>query len=330
MSAGQDAQTAERHYQRALELEAAGNVLRAEEELKAAHAERPKEDRYIRALTMFYIEGGRYGEATQVIRGYVRHCGTTALGYELEGELLFKQRLYDAALQAVRRSLELSDKNARMHEVLALLCVIKRQDSAAVPELRRAAELSPNQPQIRYWYGRVLYSTGRYSEARDQFLACLKIHPGYPKASENLGLCYEALGQNQRSARAYEEGIALEEKSPRPRRGEPYAFYGALLAKLDQPQKALPILRQGVAASPQSFVVNYELGRVLLRLGSFQEAERALLQAAKLAPEFPRTYYLLGELCQKQNRPAEAQQYWTLFRKLNKEAPNGGFPVTDR
>lgn len=321
---------AEQHYLRALQLRAAGDDARAEKEFRDAVNNTPTEEKYVRSLTLFYISRSRYDEAIGVIGDHVKRCGVTALGYELEAELLFQQRLYDPALEAALASLKLYNDSARMHQLLALIHIAKQKDAAAVVELRKAVELDPNHAGIRYLFGRVLYSTGDYVEARDQFLACLKIQPDYRKALENLGLCYEALQDYSKATQAYHDAIALEESQKGPKHAEPYAFYGAMLAKAGESERALSVLREGVVVSPRSFVANYHLGRLLLTLGNNAEAEKFLLTAADLDPKFSRTYYLLGNLRQKQNRRAEAERYWVLFKDLDRLPENRIFPLTDR
>lgn len=114
----------------------------------------------------------------KVIRDYVKLCGVTALGYER----------FDAAYEAVRASLEFAG-NPRMHELLGLIYVIRQQYWLAVQQLGKAAALGPDNAEVRYYYGRALFTVGRISEARDEFLVCLQIRPDYPRASMNLGLC---------------------------------------------------------------------------------------------------------------------------------------------
>ena len=321
---------AEEHYARALRLQSTGDEAGAENEFKVAVTERPQEGRYVHDLALLYIKKNQYERAIEAIREYVKLCGATALGYELEAELLFQRKQFEPAQIAVQRSLELSDNNARMHELLGLIYATKRQDGAGVLELQKASELDPDQPQIRYYCARLLYSTGRYEEARDQFLACLRVQPGFPRALENLGLCYEALRDDAKATEAYLEAIALAKNSIGPKDVEAFAYYGALLARLGQSDKALPVLREAVALSPKSFRANFELGRVLLAAGHLEEAENSLLTSAHLAPNFSRTYYLLGTLRQKQNRPAEADRYRGVFKELDKSVENREFPLTDR
>jgi tetratricopeptide (TPR) repeat protein len=320
----------EQHYLRALQFRASGDEALAERELKEVVAKAPKEEKYVRSLTLFYISKGCHDDAISVIKDYVNLCGVTALGYELEAELLFHQKLYDAALEAVLGSLKLSDQNARMHQLLGLIHIAHRQDGAAAFELRKAVEQDPNQAQTRYFLGRALYSTGVYSEARDQFLACLRIQPGYRKAFENLALCYEALEDDSKATEAYTRAIELEKSQAGPQHAEPYAFYGAMLAKTGQIEKALAVLEEAVTVSSKSFVANYHLGRVLLSSDQLDRAERYLRAASELEPKFSRTYYLLGTLCQKQNRREAAVSYLALFKKLDQAPENRVFPLTDR
>ena len=324
------AQDPEEHYTRALRLQAGGDLVGAEKAFRAAWALNRKEDKYVRGLAVFYIQRARYDEAIQVIADHVKVCGPTALGLELQGELLFHQKQFEVAYEMVRRSLDLSNDNARMHQLLGAIYVIHGQNPAAMLELQKAADLEPNQPEIRYIYGRVLYETGRYPEARDQFLACLRIQPGFRKARENLALCYEALQDFPEAIQAYQEAIALEKTQGGPQHGEPYAFYGALLARLGKSEEALSVLRQAVAVSPRSFVANFHLGRVLLTLDRLQEADKFLHAAADLAPKFSRTYYLLGKLRQKQSRTADAERYWARFKELDQAPDSRKYPLTDR
>jgi tetratricopeptide (TPR) repeat protein len=326
------AQVAREQFTRGLKLYSAGQLGAAEKAFKAAVNAKPGESEYVQEVARFYIDGEQYEQALGVIRDYVKLCGTTAVGYALEAELLFKQRQYDAAFLAIRDSLNLSPDSARMHELLGLVQIMKKQDAAASLELKKAAELDPHNAQIRYYYGRTLYSLGDYKEARNQFLACLGLEPHYRMASWNLALCYEALLDYPKASQNFLQAINLENAQKGPEQGEPFGFYGAMLFKLGKPEKALPILREGVTVSPQSFVANYELGRVLLSLGRLHEAEHYLLVAQKLAPDFPRLYYLLGKVYQKEHREKEAGEDLAQFNRLSKrgaETAETGYPLTD-
>lgn len=324
-----EAQVAEEQFTRGVKLYSAGRARAAEAAFHAALSAEPGENEYVQKVARFYIDGGQYEQAVGVIREYVKTCGATAVGYALEAELLFKQKQYDAASSAIRRSLALSYRNGRMHELLGLVLVMKKQNAAASLELGTATKLDPDNPQVRYYYGRALYSIGNYQKARNQFQACLALEPQYRMARWNLALCYEALYDYLDATQNFLQAIALENAQKGPKQGEPFGFYGAMLFKTGKPQKALPILREGVMVSPGSFVANYELGRVLLSLDRVVEAEHYLLVAQKLAPDFPRLYYLLGKVYQKQHREKAASEELAEFDRLSKQGTDSGYPLTD-
>jgi tetratricopeptide (TPR) repeat protein len=278
-----DHDTAQEHYSRGAQLLAEGKDGAAEAEFRTSWLTEPRNPSYVRSLALFYIQRRRYEDALDVLRDYVNSCGATAPGYELEAELLFQQRIYSSALNAAERSLALNDKSARMHELVGLVYVADRQNGAAITELAKETELDPHNPQIRYWYGRTLYTTGRPRDALEQFLACLKIQPYYPRALENLGLCYEALQDDSKAIEAYENAIAHEAGKSGPKDVEPYAYYAVLLNKRGQRDRGLELLREAVRLNPDSFRVNYELGRLLLAERDRGGAE-IYLQRAMSAP----------------------------------------------
>jgi tetratricopeptide (TPR) repeat protein len=321
---------AEGHYLRGVQLRSSGDASGAEKELGAAVTGAPGYGKYVKALVLLYIDEERYPVAIQVLRQYVNLCGVTALGYALEAELLFKQKHFDAAQLAVLDSLQLSPTDPRMHELLGIIYITIKQNTAASLELKKAAELDPGNPQIRFYFGRSLYAIARYADARDQFLACLKIQPDYRKAHENLGLCYEALREPAKAAEAYQKAIAIETAQNGKKHGEPFGFYGAMLIQAGEADRALEVLRQGAMLSPNSFVVNFEMGHALLMLGRLEESEHYLLAAERLAPEYPRTYFLIAKVYQRQHRMREAAEEYEKFKELNKGGEPAGFPVTDR
>jgi len=196
----------------------------------------------------------------------------------------------------------------------------------ALPEFQVAAEQAPTNPQIRYFYGRILYTTAHYPEASKEFLACLSLDPKNVKALENLGLCYEALQDSTKAAEAYQQAISLRSDEPSSKDVEAYAYYGALLAKLGQTDQATVILQRALAINPQSFRANYELGKLYFDQGNLAHAEQYLLQAAKLDSTFAQTYFLLGKICTKEHRMPDAQNYFAVFQQLNLVPANREFP----
>ena len=324
-------QSSNQHYSRGLELNSSGDRSAAEKELRKAVEERPAHAQFVDSLAKLYIAESQPNAALEVIRDYTRVCGLTAFGYALEAEVLFQQKRYDDTVGAVVASLELFANNARMHHLLGLLLLLRGDKVDASFELEKAENLSPNDANIRYFYGRALYLNGHYAEARDQFLACLKNDPHYRKARENLGLSYEAVRDYANASKWYEQAIERERSErPNAKHGEPFGYYGAMLLEMNEPKRALQVLQEGVAASPRSLIVNFELGRVLNALDQPDPARHFLLVAVELDPKYAQTHYLLGRVYSKQQQKQKAIQEFQTFQELAKDPANREFPLTDR
>lgn len=317
------------HYYRGLNLYSSGDRTGAEQEFRKAVEERPADGQFVASLTKLYVAASQPNAALEVIRSYTKVCGITALGYALEAEVLFQQRHYDDAMGAIISSIKLFPDNARMHQLLGLLLLMRHDSADASIELQKAEQLDPNNADIRYYYGRTLYLNGRYAEARDQFLACLKSDPQYRKALENLGLSYQAVNDYANAAKYYRQAIERE-KAENPQHGEPFGYYGAMLIETGQTKQALTVLEEGVAASPRSMVVNFELGRVLFTLDQMQQAQHFLEIAENLDPRYAPTHYLLGRLYNQQKRTPEADREFKKFQTLDKNPANREFSITDR
>ncbi|MCI0421729.1 MAG: tetratricopeptide repeat protein, partial [Acidobacteria bacterium] len=212
--------------------------------LRTAWEQKPTEERAVQELTLFYTNRRQFHQALKVLRDYVSRVGATALGYCLQGELLFAQREYNLAAESLDRSLELSKDNHRAHMFLGLMHALQHRNGEALEELKLAAQQQPGSAQARYYYGRILYTTGNYPGARDEFLACLKLQPIYPRAHENLALAYEALQEYPMAIQAYERAVELDKAGKVPPAEDPYIDYGSFTAKQGDIDRAVSMLME--------------------------------------------------------------------------------------
>jgi arylsulfatase A-like enzyme/tetratricopeptide (TPR) repeat protein len=137
----------------------------------------------------------------------------------------------------------------------------------AIKENRRALDLSPGSPDLRYNYGLVLLQADRNDEALTELRTVATLQPDRPEVHNALGL--------------------------------------ALAAKrdLDNAAKEILLATQAQPLDPR-FANN--LGNVLRGAGRRQEAERAFRRAIELEPEFARPWYGLGRTYMDEKRAADA------------------------
>jgi tetratricopeptide (TPR) repeat protein len=317
-------QDAERQYERAIELNnKSSGTASAEASFRAAWLAAPDNERYVRALATFYIHREQFDRAITVIRDHVARNGATALGYALQGELLFVQKQYGLAYESLMRAVELSHgSDYRVHELLGLIHVIDRHDPDAVHELQVAATQNPASPQTHFWLGRTLYRTGRYAEARVEFEKCLSLQPSYPKALENLALCHEALQNDQKAVELYDRAIELDRGGDTPPSEDPYIDYALLLARHGESARAESLMHEGLKRNPDSARASFELGRLLFQTGRTEESEAPLRHAIALDPKFSRPHYILARVLGKLNRNQESLDEFARFHNLDSDPTN--------
>lgn len=114
-----------------------------------------------------------------------------------------------------------------------------------------------------------LLEAWRNEEAREAFLAALKIDPDHAVAHANLSILEESRGN-------YEESLMHA--------------------------------RAAVEAEPGEAVYHYNLGNLLARLGRGEEAIESLREALRLKPDFGEAYNEIGNVYLDLDRPADARR----------------------
>ncbi|MHB8652708.1 MAG: tetratricopeptide repeat protein [Terriglobia bacterium] len=163
----------------------------------------------------------------------------------------------------------------------------------ALKPLRRAAELSPDSPQMQYNLAYDYAQLNRFAEAREPLAKAVKRWPDLFPLN---------------------------------------ALYGGVLYNLGEERPAYEALRRAHELNPQDMSVTESLYRVTLSLGKeslaakkYTPAQQYLTEASKLRSQDPEAHRLLAEIYDATGRRAEASQERRLIEKsrnLNNAKPN--------
>jgi predicted Zn-dependent protease len=151
-----------------------------------------------------------------------------------------------------------------------------------------------------------------YEPAVAQYLAALKKQPDAMGIHSPLGVAYWNLNQLEP---AKKELLLAVQEAP----DDPYAnlYLGRMAVRDHDMNNALPYLKRAVASHVEELETRLLLGRCYIGLGELQEAKADLVLAAGLDPADPRSHYMLAEVYQKLNQPADRQRELDLFNKLS-------------
>lgn len=135
----------------------------------------------------------------------------------------------------------------------------------------------------------------------DERVSWVRDSPRNPDRHATLGLVFAANGLWSEAKLAFENVVQLDPKEPLA-----VLYLAVCHQELGQPDKAIALLRKVTAQFPDFAPGFYRLGDYALRLGAFEEAERAFGRLAELEPDEWRGFSGLGEVKLRQAAPAEA------------------------
>jgi tetratricopeptide (TPR) repeat protein len=205
----------------------------------------------------------------------------------------------------------------------------------AIAQYREALEVAPDNYAIRHNLALALYKAGHIREASVETAAVVAAQPDNLRAVGLLADCYLRMGQNARVVElleplgervsgdrglSYMLGMALlaEGRTAEAERAidrvlrddtpEAHVFLAATYMKDGDCAKAVPEIREALAASPTVPLGNYFLGKCLMDdpVNDWKGAEEAFRRELASDPNHFESDLLLGNLLREGARPEEA------------------------
>ena len=185
--------------------------------------------------------------------------------------------------------------------VLSSALLRQGRSEQALPPLRRALDLSPREAGLHNNLGLALLGLGRTDEAMMSFTRALEISPAAVSAHNHLGNALESVGRLEEAAARYEASLDVSPDQPHTL----YNLANTLYA-LGRPEEALVRYRAALALSPDYAYALANCGVALASLGRSAEAEDCARRALRLAPELGEARILLINCLLLRNEPAGA------------------------
>jgi tetratricopeptide (TPR) repeat protein len=149
--------------------------------------------------------------------------------------------------------------------------------SEAIPLLRQADSLAPDQASIHHYLGYALWKLDQWSSAQAEFEKAHQLDPHNPYTCYFLARTAQSLGQPRRAAAFYEDVLSL---------------------------------------GPAIYDTNKRLGEAYVDEGDLGKARELIETALREAPWDGSLYYELGRIDQKENHPAQAREELAAANRL--------------
>jgi tetratricopeptide (TPR) repeat protein len=182
-----------------------------------------------------------------------------AVDYVL-GTALARDGQADLAQRVINPLMEGPD-SAEKHMLLGTAKFAARDYPGALVDLRKAAEMNPNLPEVNSYYAQALFSNGHTEESKAFFEKELTHNPNDFQSNVHIGLL---LKQDQK----YDDSLKFLKRALASRPGDVAVRYQIALAKMAQgkDEVALDELEQIVSESPKFLEAHVTLSTLYYRL----------------------------------------------------------------
>ena len=310
----------------------------AEQVLKLAFDNNPKQYGFLNLLAMHYFATQRHDDMVRVLNQIKSHAkdfeqayltvgdfylrtgdGDSAIREFKEGmakdtakKAAYQKRIIEVLMRQGKRS-EAAEVNSQILKddpkdndargLAATFLLDKGDISQALAELQAVVTGAPNNAVSRYNLGRAHAARGEYEQARQQFQKAIDLKPNYVLARLAMAQLQVARGEFDAALKTAEAVLQIDKGNVNARLLESAALMG--LKKFGDSRVMLDTMLKTNPSSPD---VLFQLGVVNLAENRYKEAEDAFRRSYQLNPANSRGLMGIVETDMAQSKPEEAMK----------------------
>jgi Flp pilus assembly protein TadD len=303
-------------------------------------------------LAQAYGKAKMFDDAGKVLRGALLTNPSSWRVTNALTTVLVNQQHFQEALRITRKYAQLHPQHVEAQRVYLRVLVLNGDSALARPLAHRLLATSPHDPDFLYMNGVLENQAGDFATARKHLQEAVALDPNHYNARYNFGVVLEALKDFNGAREQLEKAIELGATEPEIRfkysnvlrkLGETqladaqlklyqqqmqdrasHALSVSKAAQADKelssgdPQKAVALYQEAVAAAPQDALLNFKLGLALDKVGDAAAERTALEKALQIDPDMAIAHNQLGYLASHAGDTASAEEH---FRQAVRAAP---------
>jgi tetratricopeptide (TPR) repeat protein len=274
-----------------------GNSGAAAAEMEKAFALQPQDAGLTVATALAELQSENFNRAASVIEPlYSRTHDPQSSLILLQAQLGMHADVH-RTLDSLRVTELQSGEELAFRQQVAEVLVAHGEFSAAVEELKRTVKLDPSRADLAYNLALAQLKGGQLDDSLQSAEKCRALGDT-ADVEDLLGDIHEARGDNLAAVRSYQAAVSLAPREEKYRLSLAVEF---ILHKSFDPARV--VLKQAEELWPRSWRVQLASGMVEYFTGSYDEASRILMRAAKLAPEPEMALRYLGDIQMDQASP---------------------------
>lgn len=237
----------------------------------------------------------------------------TALEYLDQGTELARKGKFDKAKQLFEKASSLDPGlKAETHFNLGMMYTLQKRLIDATVELRKAAELKPNDVRIRFNLANAYNSSGSKDNAIVEYRKIVQIEPNLFWAHFNLGTLLKENKDFDSAIDHYQKAVELNAKLPML-----HYELGNLYDKKHMRDEAIAAYDQAIALDPKHYMAIFQRGLQIMRKGEYDNAQKAFNDVLAINPKHAESYVNLGTIEMFQKNPVDALPHFLKGLSLN-------------
>jgi serine/threonine-protein kinase len=208
----------------------------------------------------------------------------------------------ERAVASTRRAIELEPDRPSVRYIAALTAFRTGDDATARAELERALQLQPTYEDAMRLYGSVLMRQGDIDAGLAQFRKVMALRPNAVAVYSDMGTALYAASRYQEALDAFDKAIALS-----PGSAITLSRAGAAAQQLGDTKRALSYYEQANAIQPRAETFS-NIGTIQYGLGDYAKAAAAYEGSLLIRPVSAVTYRNLGDAYMHLGRKDDARR----------------------
>jgi tetratricopeptide (TPR) repeat protein len=261
------------------------------------------------------LNGNRVAEAEAMVRQYLAAHADSADAHFLLGYVLFREQKPKESLAEFTTGAKYRRPKADEFKVIASDYVMLGGFSDADKWFSEVVKETPDDSDSWYLLGRTRYSESEFEQAIAAFERALTLRPRYIEAENNIGLCWQELGNRAKAKDAFQAAIQWQGDTPSD--AQPFLNLGALLSDSGDYAQALQYLSRAESLAPGNPSVHEQLAKSYARLNKLSQAESELKTAVALAPSVSPLHFQLAQIYRKEGKLDRADEEFAICKRLS-------------
>ncbi len=222
---------------------------------------------------------------------------------------------YAAAVPYLKKAVKYDPQSLPFRLALAHSCLGAKQYQCVLDVYGEILTLNAESAEADMLAGEAMDAMQDHAGAIEQFRAAVKANPNEPNVHFGLGYLLWTQSQYPEAAQEFQAELAnVPDSAPA------MAYLADTQIKMSQPDKALPLLQNAIRISPNMALPHLDLGILRADAGHQEEALAELKIAAKLTPGDFTVHYRLARLLKSMGRQQEAAAEFEKTNNLHKAA----------